>query len=789
MQDPNSSKRIPGSLSKFKRNDDFIDFYSDECILRINVISDYVIRFRYGPDNIFERDFSYAVDTENQPKSSEYELSNLKHEIMLSTQNLKCFIDKESFKVRIENNLGDVISEDEKGFHWEDFVAQGGNLVYYSRKIQIAEVFLGLGDKPTDTDLRGKVLCNWGSDMFGFEKDVDPLYKNIPFFIGLHNGLSYGIFLDNTFKTTFDFGHYNHKVMSFWADGGEFNYYFIYGPAIEDVCRRYVMLTGLPDMPPIWALGYHQSKWSYFPEQRVMDIAKSLREKQFPSDGIFLDIDYMEAYKCFTWDKLHFPNPHKMISELNQMGFNVINIIDPGIKVEEDYEIYEEGVANDYFCHRADGPLLKATVWPGVCNFPDFTNPIVRKWWSEKCQVLYNDGVAGLWNDMNEPAVFGLRTFPFDVRHNYEGDACSHRKAHNVYGMLMTRASYEGFKTAFPDKRPFMLTRSGYSGVQKYAAVWTGDNLSKWEHIWLANLQCQRLSISGLSFCGSDIGGFIGEANPELMCRWMQLAVFHPFMRAHSSSDSGDKEPWLFEEPYLSIIRSFIELRYQFLPYLYTAFWNYVSKGTPILKPILFADQHNLHTYYRKEEFLFGNHILACPIATEGAESRILFLPKGIWFDFLDTTVYEGNREIITYAPLDRCPMYIKAGTVLPLYPVIQHTGLIKNIEFLHLKVYFTINAVENELYEDAGEGYAYKSGEYAIKRFFTYTFGNIFSLEQSIEGNYQMHYSKYRIEIIGMPDIAKEIISDGIKISFENQDSRVFFNSDLTFSKINIMF
>ncbi|MCL4139290.1 UNVERIFIED_CONTAM: hypothetical protein GTU68_045806, partial [Idotea baltica] len=421
-------------------------------------------------------------------------------------------------------------------------------------------------------NMRGLRFENWGSDMYGFEKTTDPLYKNIPFFYGLKNDGAYGILFDNTFRTRFDFGYERSDVCSFWSKGGEMNYYFIYGPELTQVAENYAQLTGVPDLPPLWALGYHQSKWSYFPEKNVQELAKNFREKEIPCDVIHLDIDYMDGFRCFTWDKSRFPDPAKMIAELDNDGFKAIAILDPGIKIDKEYFVYQEAIEEGYFCRRADGPLMQGEVWPGPCHFPDFTHPKVREWWAGLFQSFMETGIRGIWNDMNEPAVLEVGTFPDDTRHDFDGNPCSHRKAHNVYGMQMAKASYEGIKKALFPKRPFNITRSGYAGLQRYAAVWTGDNLSTWEHLWMANLQCQRLSISGISFCGSDIGGFIGDPNGDLFTRWTQMAIFHPFFRTHSSGDYGDQEPWSFGEPFTDAIRKAIELRYQLLPYIYTVF-------------------------------------------------------------------------------------------------------------------------------------------------------------------------------------------------------------------------
>ncbi|MGI8893265.1 MAG: TIM-barrel domain-containing protein, partial [Bacteroidia bacterium] len=585
IQPAKVDKAYPSNFKKLNQEKEKIILETENSKLEVSVYSDSIIRFRYTPGR-FEQDFSYAIKPGLTPLTTGYEVEESELDVIITTHLLKVYINKENLKVTIYNHENVLLNEDDDGFHFEKNQAHGGNYVYCSKKIQKNECFYGLGDKTTDLNLRGKRLINWCTEFYGFHKNIDPLYKAIPFFYGLHNKIGYGIFFDNSFKSFFDFGNESSNVNSFWAEGGELNYYFIYGPSLTEVAEKYTTLTGVPEMPPLWSLGYHQSKWSYYPESMVKEITHQFRDREIPCDVIHFDIDYMDGFRCFTWDKDRFPEPAALLENLEKNGFKSVVIIDPGIKIDPDYWVYKEGVSNRFFCRRPDGDFVTGKVWPGDCHFPDFTNPEVREWWANLFNELVNKGVDGVWNDMNEPSIFEITTFPNDVRHNHEGLKVSHRRGHNVYGMQMARATYEGRKKNNPEKRPFVISRAGYAGVQRFSSVWTGDNVSNWDHIWMGNIQCQRLSISGISFCGSDIGGFLGEPNGELFLRYIQSALFHPFFRAHSSSDQGDKEPWAFGKKYELLIKQVIELRYRLLPYLYTAFYQYVNKGTPILRSL-----------------------------------------------------------------------------------------------------------------------------------------------------------------------------------------------------------
>ncbi|MBC7448124.1 MAG: DUF4968 domain-containing protein, partial [Hymenobacteraceae bacterium] len=500
-----SGQPVPGTT-------DFLFRCADGCALRLYVVSDKVLRFRFAPTGAFPADFSYAIDAAFRPTPPDFlEFKERPEFWRITTDRLICTITKDGLKARILDRSGTVLSEDERGFHWEFDAESGNDIVKLTKRVQAGEHYYGLGDKAANANLRGQRFSLWSTDRYGYEKNSDPLYKNIPFYISLQQRVAHGIFFDNSFGSTFDFAAERTNVTSFWAQGGELNYYFLYGPSLLEVTEEYTCLTGRPELPPLWALGYHQSKWSYTPDSQVRALAARFRAERIPCDALYLDIDYMDGYRCFTWHPERFPDPRGLADALATDGFQLVVIIDPGIKIDPDYAVYQQGLAHDLFCRRPDGPLLLGTVWPGLCCFPDYTNPKARAWWTTLFPSLIDAGVAGVWNDMNEPAVFETGTFPSDVRHDYDGHPCSHRKAHNIYGMQMARATHEGVKAAVYPRRPFTITRSMYSGGQRYAAVWTGDNIASWEHMWLANIQCQRLSISGVSFTGSDVGGFIDQ--------------------------------------------------------------------------------------------------------------------------------------------------------------------------------------------------------------------------------------------------------------------------------------
>ncbi|RYG53391.1 MAG: DUF4968 domain-containing protein [Chitinophagaceae bacterium] len=754
----------PSVINKVIKETDSVFFYTaNDVILNLVILRDSLIRFRYTTKGYFSKDFSYAIDANQSHGFNEFQFTEQDDFYEVKTSKLRCTIRKSDVHVTIYDLAGTVILDEEIGFHWEESYQMGGNIIKMSKVSRDGESYYGLGDKATHLNLKGKRVENWATDQYAFQKDQEPLYKVVPFYVGLHNKTAYGIFFDNTFRSFFDFGQERRNVTSFWAEGGEMNYYFFYGPNMSEVVTAYTDLTGKPEMPPLWALGFHQCKWSYYPEAKVKEVASKFRELAIPCDAIYLDIDYMDGFRCFTWNKEYFPDPKKMVADLSADGFKTIVIIDPGIKIDKEYSIYNEAVANDYFCKRADGPYMKGKVWPGECNFPDYTNPAVREWWAGLFKELVADiGVKGVWNDMNEPAVMEVpgKTFPMDVRHDFDGNPCSHRKAHNIYGTQMARATYEGVKRFSYPKRPFIITRSAYSGAQRYCSSWTGDNVASWEHLWIANIQMQRMSISGMGFTGSDIGGFAEQPSGELFARWIQLGVFHPFCRVHSSGDHGDQEPWSFDEDVVNITRKFVSLRYQLLPYLYTMFYKYINEAVPMLKPLVYFDQFDPQTHYRTDEFIFGEQILVCPILEPNSQGRRIYLPAGNWYNFWTDEVVAGKRELWVASDYDQIPLFIKEGAVIPKYPVQQFVGEKEIIE-VSLEVYYKVGKEQSFLYEDAQDGYDYNKGRFSLQSFNFSGKENQIVLTRHKEGKFETTYGTFRVTIHGLPFRIKSVYVD----------------------------
>ena len=784
------------TVLQYQEKDDIFVYESDNgAALKVEVISEDIFRFRYAPEGHFERGFSYATDPALKYRLPQVTMGGDNTHYFIHTQKVFCRIDKQNLQVSLYEAEGQkLICEDAEPYYCRRTMLRGTDQVRITKKAPPSEAYFGMGDKTCPANLRGNKVQNWNTDSFSYKKGQDPLYRSIPFYFGLRDGLGYGIFVNNSYRTHFDFDSQHQGVTRFWADGGEMDYYFIHGPALMEVAQRYAWLTGRPELPPLWALGFHQCRWSYYPESRVMELAQEFRSRQIPCDAIYLDIDYMDGYRCFTWNKNHFPNPAAMIGKLQAQGFQTVVMIDPGIRVDPQYIVYKKGLEQNAFVYRSTGELMRGPVWPPDCVFPDFTRPDIREWWGQLYKGLYlEDGVSGFWNDMNEPAVFKLdiATCPDNVLHHYDGAPCDHRKAHNIYGQQMSRATYEGLKSLRPDKRPFVLTRATFSGGQRFASVWTGDNAATWEHLQLANLQCQRLAASGFSFVGTDIGGFNKNPDGELFIRWLQLAVFHPLYRVHSMGNNVDgaaeaeaeliqaaeqenrmdQEPWSFGEDNTALARKAIELRYQLLPYIYTAFYQYNKTGAPVIRSLFLYSQEDPAAIGREEEFLFGGHLLVAPILEPGIEKVQVYLPKGRWYDYWNGALYEGKQMATFEVRPDRIPILAKAGAVIPNYPVQQYVGE-QQFEEITLRIY--CGEGHSTLYEDAGEGYGYREGGYKLRTFITKNEGNSFSIAQEIRGEYPTSYHTFQLSFFGLSFQVSSCRADGQEVAFEQDGAQL---------------
>ncbi|MBS0197342.1 MAG: alpha-glucosidase [Planctomycetes bacterium] len=561
----------------------------------------------------------------------------------------------------------------------------------------------GTGEQAGPLLRNGIVKTLWNNDNFDYHDGSRHLYQSHPFVLCVReDGSAVGIIIETTHRCDIDLRRGVRAV--------------VHGPSpavtvIEradamGVVRVLSELTGKMPMPPKWALGYQQCRWSYEPEGRVREVAAEFRERRIPCDVLWLDIDYMDGFRVFTFDREKFPDPAALNADLREMGFRTVYMIDPGVKVDPAYRVYAEARRGGHFIKTARGQEYHGEVWPGDCAFPDFTREATRRWWAGLYTEFFANGMDGVWNDMNEPAVFGgvEKTMPVSNRHEADaelGGPGDHARYHNIYGMQMVRATREGVLAAARRKRPFVLTRANFLGGHRYAATWTGDNRSDWRHLRWSIPMALNMGLCGQPFVGPDIGGFIGDADGALFARWMGIGALLPFARAHSEKTTQPHEPWVFGEACENSCRRALERRYRLLPYLYTCFRNAAVTGEPVVRPVFFADPTRRDLRAVDDAFLLGPDILVQCAVKPGERPGAPVLP---WRKF----------EIASAGDEALPDLYLRPGAAVPVGPAKQYTDEPGPNE-ITLVAALKDGAAEGALYEDADDGWEFERGEYRL--------------------------------------------------------------------------
>ncbi|HVE81626.1 MAG TPA: TIM-barrel domain-containing protein, partial [Myxococcales bacterium] len=576
---------------------------------------------------------------------------------------------------------------------------------------------------------RGLRFTFWNTDVVPHHPDTDPLYASIPFFVSLLDGRAAGVLLDEPWRSEVDVALAEPDCVRWESSGPELDVYVLCGPDFGGVLERYTALTGRAPLPPLWSLGAQQSRYGYESARDVHDVVSAYRDHGLPLDVVHLDIDYMEGFEVFTWERSRYPEPAALVKEVGQKGVKLVTIVDPGVRVRDGYRVWDDGRARGMFVRQDRGDVLVGEVWPERAAYPDLTRPEVQSWWAGWHREFLEAGIAGFWNDMNEPSCFhvekadntlvpsatplGLhgdiegKTLPYDARHGEK----RHIEVHNVYGLGMCKGTFEAFTRYRPEKRPWVLTRAGYAGIQRYAAMWTGDNSSHWSHLEMSVSMLLGLGLSGVPFVGVDVPGFLGRPSGELLVRWMQAAAFYPLFRNHSSKGTPPKEPWRFGAPVLSLARQALERRYRMLPALYTLLREASVTGAPVLRPLVWHAPGDRAAVAAFDELLFGPDLLVAPVLRPGQTKRLTYLPRGRWLPFPNLgpvagrlELVDGPTHLIADAPLEQTPCWLREGGGLALTEPRLHTTT-ANWDALewHLVPGQTLRA---SLYEDEGDGY-----------------------------------------------------------------------------------
>jgi alpha-glucosidase len=720
-----------------------IDIGSGPAREQIIALRDDVLRIRVSRTGTLPEDASWAVLPAARASHVAVTPIATGSLIGFSTRSLRVEIDRHTLRRIIRDYQGHILAEDAAPISFT------GSSFRVTSKMPLNEHYFGLGDKTGPLDRRNEAFTFWNTDAYRYQESTDPIYKSIPFVLIYRAGIAVGFLLDNTWRSNFDFGKLARDTYSYGAENGPLDTYFFYGPSPKQVVATYAWLTGTPPLPPLWTLGYQQSRYSYYPQSRVLEVAARLRADRIPADCIYLDIDYQQGYRPFTVNTTLFPDFPGMIRQLNAENFHPVAITDLHIAdyPNHGYAPYDTGIAGDRFVKNPDGSVYTGKVWPGPSVFPDFTQARTRVWWGNLYRNFYSMGIAGFWNDMNEPSIFDnpTGTMPLDVVHRidepgFRTRTASHAEIHNVYGMENSRATFEGLLALKPDQRPFVLTRASFAGGQRYAATWTGDNSSSWNHLRLTTPMLENLGLSGFAFSGADVGGYAGTPSADLLTKWFEVAAFQPIDRDHTETGSGDQEPWVGGPEHEAIRRHFIETRYRLMPYIYTLAEEASRTGLPLVRPLFMefpdaaADHHPLDVdLAASAEFLLGPDLLIAPASwPDQIEAYPIEFPSPDWYDFWTGAQIPrppaaqadhqpanpaGPPLTTTARPeLNALPVFVRGGSILPMQPLVQSTNETPSGP-LELRVYpgdpGENRTCSGSLYLDDGKTMAYRHGDF----------------------------------------------------------------------------
>ncbi len=767
---------------RHKGNDETFVATRGEVTIQIAALRDDVLRVRMWRGKNAPEDASWAVLAAS--RMSSVELNREPHGF--KTQRLHVLV-HEDLRLTVSDNLGNILEDDSSPVRWDE----KGFVVRKTKDTD--DHFFGLGDKAGPLDHAGEAFTLWNTDAFAWQETTDPLYKSIPFFLHVKHGRTVGLFLDNTFRSSFDFGRDNPDEYTIRASDGPVDYYLIYGPEPKQVVTTWSWLTGPTPLPPLWALGFQQSRYTYFPETQIRDVAARLRKDRIPTDVLWLDIDVQHKNWPFTIDQEAYPDFKGLVRDLGAEQFKLVVITDLHIAKQPQvgYLPYDSGVAGDHFMKNPDGSNYVGTVWPGASVFPDFTRASTRRWWGSLYKSLIDDGVAGFWNDMNEPAVFDSpgKTMPSTVQSRIDEPGFEKRvttvsETHNILGLQNARATWDGVLSLKPNERPFVMTRASYAGGQRYGSTWTGDNSSSWNHLRQTIPQILNLGISGFALAGADVGGFAGSPSPDLLTKWVEIAAFQPIDRIHSAKGTRMHEVWVDGPEQENTRRRFIEERYRLMPYLYTVAEETSRDGLPINRPLFleYPDDFNAGT-----EFLVGNRVLVAPSeALEDVAPYAVHLPPGAWYDYWTgdqilsgqpsgPVDMEQRDKVLAQKPLmitpalTELPVFVRAGSILPIAPLTQSTAEIPvgplTLRVFPLKPGFddASRSCSGDVYTDDGHSLDYRNGKFA-RVHFSCSMARDGKLTVNVgrqEGSWTPWWREYRIEVAGMSSRSVHAVID----------------------------
>lgn len=723
--------------------------------LRIEAVRPGVFRIRFAPDGRFDTGTSPAL-ARRPYKPPSVQVYDTPDTAYLKTAKLAVTVGKNPLQVAVVRPNGRVVNADApQGWLWDPDTGQ----VVTRKFAPKDEHYLGLGERGGPVDRRGRAIYLRNSDFGGYGPLTDPLYASFPFFYGFSGGAAYGLFFDNPATPFFDFDAAGTGLLSFGAEQGTLDYYVIDGPSPRQVALSYAALTGPAPLPPLWSLGYLQSRYSYRSAAELDGLAKTFRRLDIPCDGFFLDLDYMDRLQYLTFNPATFPDPAGMIRSLDGAGFKLVNIVEPAL-LDHD-QLWGRFDSGGFFLKGPDGQSLADEIFLGRVSWIDFTQPAARVFVKRQLKAFLANGLAGVWNDLNEPAQNFMPEAIYDFGGNPRGDVA----ARDLYALYETSLTHEALTESHPGQRPWVLSRSGYAGIQRYAALWGGDSNSDFASLATAVQMSLGMGLSGVQQFGHDVGGFLGSPTAELFIRWLEFGAYSPFLRNHAINTSPPREPWRFGQPYTRLARRIIEARYRLLPYLYSLFDQAREDGTPVIAPTAFHFPDDPETYAQDDAFMLGADLLVAPVLAAGAATKAVHLPKGAdWVELTTGASYAGGQTVTVAAPLERIPVFARRGAPIVRAALRQHVR-----EAVAPDLEIEIPSAGNGrfvLYEDDGQSLAYAQGVYLRTALETAGTGSARTLTvRRLGGHYQPPARAWNVRFEAVPAKPGAVELDGVPL------------------------
>ncbi|MFZ5895740.1 MAG: glycoside hydrolase family 31 protein [Myxococcota bacterium] len=788
-----------GAVRRIERGPNGLLLELDEERFRVDVVRPDILRLKVSHGGRFDEKPTYAACFEATQHVA-FDVHETDHVVELSTTALRIVIDKHGFSFDVFRRDGSPVIESVRdGNGRPRGFSRLNDSFTLRRKLTRFDSIYGLGERTGSFDRRRGSYTLWNVDVLAddvlrqnrlYEKDLsepgrsthfDPYYTTIPFFYharGTHGLPMAGFFIDNGYKGNVEFQRDEFHVL---FHGGQYTEYVFAGPKMRAVLEGYTFITGRMPLPPLWSLGHHQCRWHDYSDAELLELGLRYRERQIPCDVLWLDIGYMDGYRVFTWHPQRFPEPARLLEQLRAEGFRAVTIVDPGVKYEAGYAIFDHMRAQNLLCKTPGGALYVGQVWPGRTAFPDFVKPETRAFWGTLNASLCETGVAGIWNDMNEPATGEVE--PFAMSFDRDGENHPHERYHNQYGLLMALATFDGLTRARPDERPFILSRAGFAGIQRVAAQWLGDNYSEWSHLQMGVPMALGMGVSGQPFIGADIPGFAENASNELAARWFEYGALTPFCRCHNCSGNEDHYPWSFGSGVERVAREALQLRYRLLPYLYGAFLMASETGAPVQRPLVFEFQDDLESRRVEDQYLLGDALLVAPVLRAGETARHVYLPPGCWIDFHDDTRHRGGEYAVIPAPLGRIPLLVRAGHVIPLLERAPRSTLGFQPELIELHVFVPEldGSTTSLLYEDDGHSTAHRRGAFLRTELTLTRRGRRIELKANVHGAGFPEFKRRRLRVVFHGNVDATAQLDGRELTL-NRRTLVFDNAGQAF-------